>query len=86
MLFGVKAPLPEVVQMPLVALPSTMPPRAAVGSPAQIVWLPPALAVASGWMVTTTVAVAAPQGACWPVAVSVSVTVPVPIRSSMDGV
>ena len=37
----------------------------AVGNavPTFVVWLLPALAVAAGWMVTTTCAVAAPQGA-----------------------
>jgi hypothetical protein len=61
---GVNAPEPEVVQVPPVALPPTVPPRGAVPLPAQIVWLPPALAVGALLIVTTTCAVAAAgQGA-----------------------
>jgi hypothetical protein len=43
---GANVPEPEVVQAPPVALPPTVPPKGAVLLPAQIVWLPPALAVA----------------------------------------
>ena len=49
--FGENVPVPEDVQRPPVAPPPTVPPSADVSLPAQIVWLPPALAVAAGWMV-----------------------------------
>ena len=58
--FGLKVPEPPL-QVPPVA-PLTVPPRPAVALPAQIVWLPPALAVAAGWMVIVMELVAAPQG------------------------
>ena len=82
--FGAKLPVPEDDQVPPVAW-FTVPPRPAVLWPAQIVWLPPVLAVAAGLMVTTIWAVTGPQGASWPVVVSVSVTVPAEM-SGAEGV
>ena len=46
-------PVPEDVQTPPVAPPPTVPPKPAVALPAQIVWLPPALAVAGALTVST---------------------------------
>jgi hypothetical protein len=82
--FGAKLPVPEDDQVPPVAPSPTVPPRAAVALPEQIVWLPPVLAVAAKRMVTVTCAVATAQAATWPVEVSVSVTVPAAI-SAADG-
>jgi len=82
---GENVPVPEEVQVPPVAPPPTVPPKPAVLLPAEIVWLPPALAVAAWRTAIATVAVAAPQGDCWPVLDSVSVTVPVEASAS-DGV
>jgi hypothetical protein len=45
--FGAKVPVPEDVQRPPVAPPPTVPPKGAVALLEQIVWLPPALAVAT---------------------------------------
>jgi len=78
---GAKVPEPEDVQKPPVAPPPTKPPKAAVSVLAQIVWLPPALAVTACCIITTTCAVAWAQGACCPVELSVSVTVPAVISS-----
>jgi hypothetical protein len=61
-----------------------VPARVTVGLLEQTVWLAPALTVAARWTVTTTCAVAALQGATWPVEVSVSVTVPAEV-SAPDG-
>ena len=82
---GANVPLPEEVHAPAVAPPPTVPLKPAVALAQQIVWLPPALAVAAGLMVTTTCAAAALQAAFWPVVVSVSVTEPALI-SAGDGV
>ena len=83
--FGVNVPLVGDDHVPPVAPPPTVPPRPAVTPVEQIVWLPLAPTVAAGRIVTTTCAVAAPQGVCWPVVVSVSVTVPA-VLSAADGV
>ena len=74
MLFGANEPAP--LQVAPVAAPPYEPLSVTVLPLAQIVWLPPALTVAAARIVTTTCAVAARQGDCWPVEVSVSVTVP----------
>ena len=70
-------PLPEVVHVPPVAPPPTVPPKPADETPEQTVWDGPALAVAAGRTVSTTPAVAGPQGELWPVVRKVKVTVPV---------
>ena len=59
--FGLKVPEPPL-QVPAVAPPPTVPLRPAVALPEQIVWLPPVLAVAAGWMVIVIELVATPQG------------------------
>jgi hypothetical protein len=82
--FGAKVPVPEDDHVPPVAPPPIVPPRVTLGLPEQIVWLAPALAVAARETVTATCAVAALQGATWPVVVSVSVTVPAEV-SAPDG-
>ena len=52
----------------------------------QIIWLPPTATVGAALLtVTTTAAVAALHGDCWPVVVSVSVTLPFE-ASAKDGV
>ena len=83
MLFGANEPAP--LQVAPVAAPPYEPLSVTVLPLAQIVWLPPALTVAAAWIVTTTCEVAAAQGDCWPVVLSVSVTVPAVI-SAGDGV
>src|ERR1035441_5489826 len=80
--FGAKLPVPEDDQVPLVAPPPTVPPRAAVALPAQMVWLTPALAVGDGLMVTTTGAVTGPQGESWPVVLTVRVPVPAVVSAA----
>ena len=75
--FGVKVPLPEVVHVPFVAPPPTVPPKVAEAVPEHSVWAAPTLTVAALRTVVTTATVAAPQGDCWPDEVSVKVTVPV---------
>ena len=83
-MLGVNVPPVADDQVPPVAPPPTVPPNPAVTSLEQIVWLPPVLAVAAEWMVTTTCA-AALHCPGWPVGLSVSVTVPAVI-SQAEGV
>ena len=83
--FGVKVPPVVDDQVPPVAPPPTVPPSPVVIWSAQMVWLPPVLAVAAGWMVTVTCATASAHGVSWPVELSVSVTAFAEI-SAADGV
>jgi len=75
--FGEKLP-PPPLHDPLVALPPTIPFKLTV-PPAQIVWVLPALAVATWSTVIITVEVTAGQGPAGSLVVSVSVTVPLAI-------
>ena len=84
-MFGVNVPLPELVHVPPVAPPPTVPPKVAEAVPEHSVWAAPALAVAAIRTVSTTCAVAAPHGAVWPEVVSVNVTVPAE-ASAVDAV
>ena len=78
-------PLPELVHVPPVAPPPTVPPNAAEAVPEHSVWAAPTLAVAALLTVSTTCAAAATQGLVWPNVVSVKVTVPVE-ASAVDAV
>ena len=77
--FGVKVPPVADDQMPPVAAPPTVPPKPAVMLAAQIVWLAPALAVATGWIVIVIVEVTAPQGPGGLSVVKVTVALPAEI-------
>ena len=74
-MFGANVPVPEVVHVPPVAPPPTVPPNPDDAMPEHTVCAAPALAVTAWRTVNTTCAVAAPQGD-WPALVSVSVTAP----------
>ena len=60
---GANVPVPVDDQSPPVAPPLTVPPKADVLWPAQIVWLAPALATAAAWMVIVIAELTGPQGA-----------------------
>ena len=75
--------MPEDVHVPVVAPPLTVPPRPAVGVSEQIVWLPPALAVAAWWIVIVIDALTAPQGPIGSSVVNVTVAVPAAISDAV---
>ena len=77
MLFGLNVPLPDVVQVPPVAPPPTVPPKLAEAVPEHNVCAAPTATVAALRTVSTTFVVAAPHGVCWPLVVRVRVTAPV---------
>ena len=77
--FGVKVPPVADDQVPPVAAPPTVPTKPAVLLPAQIVWLAPAMAVATGWIVIVIVEVTASQGPTGSLLVKVTVAVPAAI-------
>ena len=83
--FGVNVPLPEVVHVPPVAPPPTVPPKVAEAVPEHSVWAAPTLTVAALRTVSITCAVTVPQGDVWPLELSVKVTVPVE-ASAVDAV
>ena len=83
--FGPNVPVPEVVHVPPVAPPPTVPPNEADAKPEHSVWAAPALTVAALRTVSVTVTIAAPHGEVWPVVVRVNVTVPVE-ASAVDAV